>query len=120
DAAADAVLARELVQPALDRAAPAALDGLDELRVVRERPRAALRLVLLLAEQAGRGALRLREPRIGLALLGVGGKHEPDRRDHDHRQDDQDDEEDGESVAKAHAGTGRPASLAAPRLQSAP
>ena len=119
DAAADAVVARELVKPVLDRAALPGLDRLGELPVPRDHARGLLRLVLLLAEQAGRGALRLGEPRVGLALLGVGREHEPDGRDHDHRQDDQDDEEDGESVAKAHSGTGRPASLAAPRLQSA-
>ena len=118
-AAGDALLPGERVEAPLDRAALAWPGSPRELLVARDRARGVLRPVLVLAEQPGGGALGLREPRVGLALLGIGREHEADRRDHDHREDDQDDEEDGESVAEAHAGTRRPASLAAPRLQSA-
>ena len=114
-----ALLGRERLEPRLDRPALAGLDRGGETPVLPDLPRGGLRAVLELTEQPGGGALGLEQPRVGLALLGVRRQHEPDRRDHDHREDDQDDEEDGEAVAKAHLGTGRPASLVAPRLQSA-
>ena len=75
-AAGDALLAGELVEALLDRAALLGLDRLRERLVARDHARGVLRPVLVLAEQPGGGALSLGEPRVGLALLGIGREHE--------------------------------------------
>ena len=114
------VLGRERLEPRLDRARrfPASIAA-DSSRVLADIARRDLRAVLELAEQPGAERRAANSLASVLPCSDVGGQHEPDRRHHDHREDDQDDEEDGESVAKAHSGTRRPASLVAPRLQSA-
>ena len=104
---------RELVEPRLDRRR-AARPGSPAASCwsLRDRARGLRRRVLLLAEQAGRGALRLgRAARRSCPARSREASTKPHGRDRDHRQDDHDDEEDGESVAKAHVGhraTGQP------------